>query len=784
MAGWPGRANGCAACLTRRGVAIPSGLVIAGAVREAPAAIPVTLTQGAIRIALELGGEGNAAAILARKVLHSMLLGRVRVATVLLSLAIVGGYWAWYAVAAGDDQEGQTDARSAVARAPAPSQPRTDFYGDPLPRGAAMRLGTVRFRQTPFISNLVYSPDGRFIVTDNRHSPLQVWDARDGKKLRQLDVGIEEIRDLAISPDGNTIAVVGYHSEPERNRMVQLLTLTDITTGRRVAQGEWDERYEVGLAYAPDGKTIATLSENGSFRLWDVATMKVLHEEHLGTRNSGSIAFSPNVADHLLAIAAERTIVLWDAANRREVRVIPVDGNRPVTDLAFSPDGASLAAGISAAVSEIRLWRVNDGSLLKRFKSEKETEVVNAGIEVSFSPDGKVLAGTGHERRLVLFDVAIGKELNLLSTARLAHGPLSFSPDGSTLATTGDQQTLHFWELATGKDRLATPGSHEGGVGALAILAGGKTLVSGSDDRTVRIWDLTTGRPTKCFTLGGWVRSLSVSGDGSLLAAATTYPEQDGVRVWNVKTGQQLHVWPIAKPQLSFPRGVTLNADGSSVIAALGDGSLRRWDVSTGSERPIAQPKYEKVPLVGPGLDAVERAIFSRDGRLVAFIGRGWTQVLDVASGELRFKERSSTNACEFAPDGRSLAIVRRGPPTRIKLADGQTRVSSAAAPSTILWLDSQTGQMRREIVIPESNILSLAFSPDGKAIAAGTLLRPARGIIRIFRLQDKQEIATFEAPFYSIQSLCFTPDGKRIVAGLSDTSIVIWDVRARDERP
>ena len=155
---------------------------------------------------------------------------------------------------------------------------------------------------------------------------------------------------------------------------------------------------------------------------------------------------------------------------------------------------------------------------------------------------------------------------------------------------------------------------------------------------------------------------------------------------------------------------------------------------------------------------------------------------MDVASGDLRFKHESTT-AGDFASDGQSLAIVRLGPGKLIRLADG-TRSKIPA--STIVWLDSRTGQVRREIVIPESRVRSLAFSPDGQTIAAGTWqsatpLGSARGIIRIFRLRDKKEIQTIESPCPWIEALCFTPDGKQIAAGLLDTSIVIWDVRPTD---
>ncbi|MGO9463702.1 MAG: hypothetical protein ACLQVF_06030 [Isosphaeraceae bacterium] len=102
----------------------------------------------------------------------------------------------------------------AAPQDPPPSQPKSspassansptsptqliDRHGDPLPPGASLRLGTVRFRQDRAIARITYSPDRKFVVTDLGGKTLQLWDAQDGRKLRRLDVGIESIRDFSL----------------------------------------------------------------------------------------------------------------------------------------------------------------------------------------------------------------------------------------------------------------------------------------------------------------------------------------------------------------------------------------------------------------------------------------------------------------------------------------------------------------------------------------------------------------------------------------------------------
>jgi WD40 repeat protein len=641
-----------------------------------------------------------------------------------------------------------------------------------------MRLGTVRFRLASNIRHAAYSPDGRLFVTEDEQDVLTVRDARDGTLRRRIDFGIEGLIDFAFSPDGTSIAAVGFRLDSERNTVAQHLTFTEVATGRAIRRAQWDDQDSVEtVAYLPDGKTAATVSLKGTLRLWDVATATRRREERLPEGTSrGSIAFSRDAARRTLAIAWGQAIDLWDVAQPRRIRKIAIDRAYHPNCLAFSPDGTAMAAGVASRGAEIRLWRVVDGQLLGRYNSRK-----NAHISyLAFSPDGKILAGIGSGGPLVFFDTTTGQELDLLPGVPPVDGPLAFSPDGLTFTTTGDRQTLHFWDLAAGQDRLAIPEAHQGDVVALAFSDDGKTLVSGSRDRTARVWDLTTGRSTRTLPHGGWVDSLSIPADGALLATTSFYPEWGTVRVWDLKTGEKRHAWTVERTSL---RGLTLGADGSSAIAAYGNGSLRRWDLSTGKEHSIAQPMMEELLPQGPaGVSDVARAVFSPDGRSLAVLGGGGVQLIDVASGQLRFKAPAPGTAgpaCAFAPDGRSLAVV--GNVTNRPIRAGNW-VGSRRIASTITWLDSRTGHVRREIDVPESHVHSLAFSPDGLALAVGNQFsEPSRGIIRIYRLRDKQEIQAIEAPSPRIEVLAFTPDGKQIVAGLSDTSIVFWDLRPID---
>ena len=606
-------------------------------------------------------------------------------------------------------------------------------------------------------------------------------------------MGIETVRDFAFSPDGKLIAAVGFQYEPERNLVVHYLTFSDAATGRLVRRGEWDEQHDVWrIAYAPDGKTVATMSTDRTLRLWDVATAKLLREERLGGMAFlESIAFSPDAASHLLAIAAERS---HPPLRRRNTSGTPgrsrsIEKHRPTSRRVLAR-WDDLGRGDGDGGAEIWLWRVERRQLAQAIHEPEGLPGLPPVVFARWKNPGR----DGREGQLVLFDIATGNELGSVFRSlawRTAHWRFHPMEKRSRPPETIRSCTSGTWRRARTDWRLPKP--TQGGVTAFAFLDDGKTLVSGSEDRTVRIWDLPTGRSTKMLLAhGGWVRSLSVSADGSLLAAGSSYPEWGKVHVWNLKTGERLHPWPVeaAKPGLLL-RGLTLSRGWLLRHRRI----QRRLPPALGCLDRHGTPHRPAEAGEGTAPEYPQRSGQSRRrsglllarwpvGRLAS--ARVAVQVVDLASGKLRFTEPASSHGgVSSRPTARAWRSSDKVARKEIKLADGRTRLDSSIRREhdrLARQPDGPRSPRDRDPRVPRG--LPGVFSGRAGHRRRNLSFHAERGIIRIFRLRDKREIQTIETPCPWIAALSFTPDGKQIVAGLSDTSIVIWDVRGTGRHP
>jgi WD40 repeat protein len=291
------------------------------------------------------------------------------------------------------------------------------------------------------------------------------------------------VKSIAFSPDGKFLASAADD---------RTIRLWDVSTGKQIRAFTGHTLPVNLVSFAPDGKSIASSSSDGTVRVWEVDTgrelLKMVHGYPVK-----ALAFSPD--GQLLAAACEFAdneckspgIQLWNALNGEPARQF-VEPDKSVESLAFSPDGRLLAS--AGYQSPARLWEVSSGKELRHFELKNPTHPPY----VSFSPDGAMLSIEDWSA-IHLLEVATFRELKSLNRP---HGiRIVFSPDGQMLAASGADPLLVVWDTRTWIERRQ--GFHEDvGCPQVAFSPDGKMLAEAYYN-VVRLFDTSSFRLVRTF---------------------------------------------------------------------------------------------------------------------------------------------------------------------------------------------------------------------------------------------------------------------------------------------
>ncbi|PSB02422.1 trypsin-like peptidase domain-containing protein [Merismopedia glauca] len=268
-----------------------------------------------------------------------------------------------------------------------------------------------------------------------------------------------------------------------------------------------------GLAYSPDGKTLASGSADRTIKIWDMATGKDLYTLNGHGGSVYSVAYNPR-SQSLASASADKTIKIWDLITGKEIRTL-TGHMYSVKSIAYSPDGQNLASG--SWDKTIKVWDVATGQQIYTL-----TGHTNAIDSIAYSPDGKTLASGSADKTIKLWDLTTGREIKTLAGHTQAINALAYSPDGKILASGSGDKTIKIWDVATGQE-IRTLTGHSETVDALAYSLDGQTLASGSGDKTIKIWDVATGQEIRTLTgSNDSVYALAYSPDGQTLASGSS----------------------------------------------------------------------------------------------------------------------------------------------------------------------------------------------------------------------------------------------------------------------
>jgi WD40 repeat protein len=636
-------------------------------------------------------------------------------------------------------------------------------------------LVTLKGHRYP-VESVVYSPDGKQIVTASLDEKACVWEADTGKLLHTLKGHTCGVVAARFSPDGQRILTLGdglehHYSDGSHgsgmtaeSREDAVGRIWDPWTGKELMSLRWPKltiHYARTAVFSPDGRRIITVGQNmfNPPKVWDALTGEFLATLQGEEVSVGMAAFSPD-GQRVVAAGADKVAHVWDAVTGKELAGLR--GHQGAVHTAsFSPDGQHVVTASEDGTA--RIWDAQTAADASPRRHEWHSTWPPA-----FSPDGRRVylppPTVSLEMTARVVDTTTGREV-ARSRARLWHSPDSapFSPDGRRIVTgyfedaspslpvsfwmllfsvnpaprevamqaawlhflawyttpAGPAKTLYLLDSSTLKEQVALD-AHDGPVSSMAFSPDGAKVVT--TDGSARIWEVATGKLLQHLRADKDhpIHTASFSPDGRQLVTTTTWAGRGFSSV--------------AAQAISGP-------DGKQIFLASPEYDLWLWEAGTGKKRAV---------LGGLG-GRVDGVAWNPDGRQLVTASHDRTvRLWDTTSGKQRFLldgHQDAVLCAAFSPDGR---IVVTGS------EDKTARLWDAATGKELLILRGHEGPVR-----------AAAFSPDGTMVLTGSDDTTAG----LWDARTGQAIAQLTGGTGPVHSVRFSTDGRQVLAILSAPS-------------
>ncbi|POS85764.1 hypothetical protein EPUL_002184 [Erysiphe pulchra] len=283
------------------------------------------------------------------------------------------------------------------------------------------------------VSQVRFSPDGRWIASCSADATVKVWDSMTGKHMRTMEGHLAGISAISWSPDSNTIASGSDD---------KLIRLWHRTTGKPYPVPlRGHHNYVYSLSFSPKGNILASGSYDEAVFIWDLRARKILRSLPAHSDPIGSVNFIHD-GTLICSCSTDGLIRVWETSSGQCLRTLVHEDNAPVTNVCFSPNGRYILAW--TLDSCIRLWDYVSGTCLRTYQGHENRKYSLGG---TFGVSGKesfIVSGS-EDGNIVLWDVKTKAIVQRL----LAHDGVvcwvDTYPETNMIASGGMDKNIHIW---------------------------------------------------------------------------------------------------------------------------------------------------------------------------------------------------------------------------------------------------------------------------------------------------------------------------------------------------
>ena len=631
--------------------------------------------------------------------------------------------------------------------------------------------------------NACVSADCRLVATGRGSDPIRLCDVETGKQT-QFATPKSDVFCLAFAgadrlvSGGSGYLPTAPGERPQGDPEKCVVRLWDVKSGQELCGFQGHTNSIMDVVATPDGRLAISSSLDNTIRMWDLPGTSATAPE-TPSLPAGVVLRSP-VAINGVVLSADgqrllgsdfQKVSVWDVAAPHKLHTVAGLSVRDGGHMAILPGNRQ--ALLVPPDNVPRLVDLAPGTVARRF--DQFSPMLRL---VTVSPDGRFAVTGGGQMRvmegkrsfencdLFLWDVAAGKRRAVWPGHKQVVHAAHFTPNGRQVVSCGGDG-IRVWDVATGTSRkhLSTQA-----VAFAAVSDNGRYVVLYCFDRSVRLWDVEKGKEVRTFAMRKELVScvavtpegdrVLTGGIGSLPATEGQQPKLDPaqcvVRLWDVKSGAELHCFEGHTDGVS---GVAVTPDGRQAFSASRDGTVRQWDLPATTATPVVKADVREVRRFR-GQGPFHNVGLAEEGKVVAIANS--LHLWEADSGRM-ITNASSASRYEkgvLSPDGSRVAVLD---------ADRQAAVWELSPPRGKFPFRLSAQRMRDAV-----------FTPNGEGLYSCGF----DDVIRLWSIETRKPLLTYAGHKGGVNCLALTRKGDVLVSGgLKDGIIRVWDTKTTGRR-